>query len=335
MSGLIGGSGSTGSSLLRRILNRHSKIYCGPESSLFCKAALYTDFKSNKRKILKKGIGGLRSNSWHVYRGVDLGLSEFGITQNEIEQCLHSSQSLDQFAELFFGQVLQNNNKSIWLEKTPGNAYNFRAFDALFEGAKIIHIYRNPYDTIASLFKRGFSPFQAVSLYLLNTSFALSAEKLDAYFEIAYEQLVSNAKKSILPLLSKFGLEWEETMLHGTSKVFEDDVSKLKHWGYDETMPIGQASVGRFHSLEEEHQNIILEACQLIWINEDLVQKSALSYDSIAALCKRLNYGEKEPQEYKYYSTLKSQKRMDLMFRVRKAAYFNYFNYPVVLKKQL
>ena len=334
MSGLIGGSGSTGSSLLRRILNRHSQIFCGPESSLFCKAPLYTDFNGSKSKILKRGFDGLRSNSWHVYRGVDLGLSEFGINQSNLEPWIENSNSLKEFATLFYKDVLDRNHKKIWLEKTPGNAYNFRAFYNCFPNAHLIHIYRNPFDTIASLFNRGFSHFQATCLYLLNTSFALAAEELDSYVELGYEDVVSDAKSALAPLLSMLRVGWEEKMLTGASEKYTDDTSKLKNWNYDETKPIGKKSIGRFNSLKKEDQDIILLACSSISISSTLSESEKLKYTTIRQLCERLNYLDQKPVEEKYFNMLKAQKRKDQFFRMHKTAFYNYFNYPIVLKKK-
>ena len=49
---LIGCSPSTGSSLLRRILNRHSQVFCGPETSLLTKKGFYSDWDLYKNRIL-------------------------------------------------------------------------------------------------------------------------------------------------------------------------------------------------------------------------------------------------------------------------------------------
>ncbi len=69
---IMGGSGSTGSSLLKNILNRNSKIFAGTETSLFCKKGIYFNWSSAKSRLLKRGVRGLRNFGFHIYNGTDL-----------------------------------------------------------------------------------------------------------------------------------------------------------------------------------------------------------------------------------------------------------------------
>jgi len=334
MAGLIGGSGSTGSSLLRQILNRHSHVFCGPETSLFCKPELYTDWEESKKSILKKGWGGLRSKSWHIFRGFELTKKEHNVSEDLLTPMIEQAQSFPEFAKAYFKNSLKD-SKEIWLEKTPGNAYNFRSFISLFPNGKIIHIYRDPYDTIASLCNRGFSHYQATCIYLLNTSYALSCKDESAYEDISYESLVKDPEPTVQKLCKHLNIDFEQKMIFGESNTYTDDPTKIKGWNYDETSGIGVGSVGKFKTLPQKDQEIIIYACKTIQVSPIIVKKENLGYHNVNSLCKALGYEFKEQRTTSYYKDLKNQKSKDLWLRTKKNAYYNFFNYPVVMNNMI
>ena len=90
---LMGGSGSTGSSLLKNILNRHTKIYAGEESNLFCKKELYADFNNSKHRITKRGLFGLKNHGWHIYNGIDFVNNDYPISNAQIIEIAIKSHS--------------------------------------------------------------------------------------------------------------------------------------------------------------------------------------------------------------------------------------------------
>ena len=332
MAGLIGGSGSTGSSLLRHILNRNSHVFCGPETSLFCKPKLYDDWEKNKNSILKQGMGGLRSKSWHVFRGFELTKKESNVSIDLLTRMIEESKSFREFVTKYFG-THQETDKDIWLEKTPGNAYCFRQFLKLFPEGKIIHIYRNPYDTIASLLNRGFSHYQATCIYLLNTSFALREKESVSYTQLSYESLVNQPVEEIKKICTHLGIPYEAKMLVANDMKYDDDPSKIQGWNYDETGQISEGSVGKFKSLKQIDQEIIIYACKTIQIADYTIKTEQLRHNNVLSLSKELGYTFKEQRTPAHYKTLKKQKSMDLWLRTRKNAFYNFFNYPIVLNK--
>ncbi len=332
MAGLIGGSGSTGSSLLRQILNRHSHVFCGPESSLFCKPELYDDWEVHKKAILKKGWRGLRSKSWHIFRGFELTKEEFKVTEDLLTRMIDTSPNFKSFVLKYFQHVTKEKS-DLWLEKTPGNAYGFRQFLTLFPKGKLIHIYRNPYDTIASLVGRGFSHYQATCIYLLNTNFALRSKNSPAFTQLSYESLVENPEQEITALCNHLDIDFEPNMLLPSNQSFSDDPTKIKGWTYDETAPVSKGSVGKFSTLSKKDREIIIYACKTIHVAPNTLKKEELIFKNIHSLSKELKYEFREVRTPSYYSDLKNQKNKDLWTRTKKNAYYNFFNYPVVLNR--
>ena len=73
MAVLIGGSGSTGSSLLRTILNRHPLIFSGSELNFFNKKQLYYNWNKYKTRVLtKNNFYCLYTTGWFPYKSTAL-----------------------------------------------------------------------------------------------------------------------------------------------------------------------------------------------------------------------------------------------------------------------
>ena len=64
---IMGGSGSTGSSLLKNIMNRHQEIFAGGETAFFAKKMIYDNWLKARSRILKRKLFGLRNFGWHIY----------------------------------------------------------------------------------------------------------------------------------------------------------------------------------------------------------------------------------------------------------------------------
>jgi len=84
MSVVIGCSGSTGSSLLKTILNRHSQIFAGPEAALFAFPQVYDNWKVCKKQLLK----GIKNEDWQLRKGMVLLQPEFGWKREELAQVI-------------------------------------------------------------------------------------------------------------------------------------------------------------------------------------------------------------------------------------------------------
>ena len=96
---LIGGSGSTGSSLLKNILSRHPEIFAGSETSLFTKRELYYNYSMHKWRILKSFPLGLKSHTFHMYNGADLIHNEYGHSIESIKKLISLTFEFQEFAD--------------------------------------------------------------------------------------------------------------------------------------------------------------------------------------------------------------------------------------------
>jgi len=327
MSILIGCSPSTGSSLLRRMLHRHSQIFCGSETALFAKQQLYLDWNKYKVRINRPSLFGLSNAGWHNLVGVQLG-DDYSCDKNQFRQLIKScNTNFVDFAESLYRPILEETNKTVWLEKTPSNAFTLSLFLETFPQGKAIHIVRHPLDAISSLYNRGMSLYNAVAVYLLNTSKALAIRDNENSYLIRYEDLVNEPEDEMRKLLAFIGLAYESQVLDTSPS--EGRQSKMTGWIYDETAAVQQGSINRFESLESSIRNEILSRIHY-------VQAQGFTFPNIAEIAKTLDYTLAEDElDSRLLKQLKIERAADIKSRHFSRAHFRAANYPITFSDEL
>lgn len=329
MSVIMGGSGSTGSSLVKNILNRHQDIFAGEETSFFAKQFIYDDWRKARKRVVKRKLKGLNNLGYHIYNGTDMVHSEYGHTEEEIKKMAMESDSLDEFCDHFYNKPLISNKAKIWIEKTPANSACFSLFLDHFENGKVIHMLRNPYDTVASLWSRGYDLNYAVGIYLLNTANGLAAKKYNnRYHEIKYEDVVSQPKATISEVCTFLDVEFSSDML--TTKKENIEVSQLTGWNYDETANIGTKALGRFERMSEKERNEIKEAVAFIEVSEAGKKLYNVEHSNVKELCTALGYEYREADSITADPKLRKSLKKDRLQRIRRG-YATGFHYPLAV----
>lgn len=327
---IMGGSGSTGSSLLKNILNRHHDIFSGGETAFFAKKMIYDDWKKARSRVLKKKFFGLRNHGWHIYNGTDLLQNEYLWEKSDLDALLSKSDSLEQFTSSFYSKPMELKGANMWLEKTPANSACFSSFLSTFIDGKIIHIVRNPFDTIASLQNRGIDLYYAVGIYLLNTACGLSVRNSDRVYTLKYEDLIQNSMTTVQGICDFLNIKYHDYMLEPQGEMV--DKPKLSGWKYDETKAIGKGSVGRFNHMDEETQNAILEAVNMIHVNEKGKGYYNIQINNVNEICASLGYDFYELGKSSTFKNLKQQQNKDRLNRISRG-YPTGFYYPIDIRK--
>ncbi|MDF1696371.1 MAG: sulfotransferase [Saprospiraceae bacterium] len=327
---IMGGSGSTGSSLLKNILNRNDDIFAGGETAFFAKKMIYENWDKAKSRVLKRKLFGLRNHGWHIYNGTDLLQKEYLWQQNDLQVALFRSRDLLDFTNTFYAKSLNLSGAHIWLEKTPANSACFASFLRSFENGKVIHMVRNPFDTIASLQKRGYDLYYAVGIYLLNSVCGASVMTSSRCLTVKYEDLISDPEITVRSICSFLDVPYQSRMLIPQGEKVSEP--KLYGWKYDETKAIGKGSVGRFNTLSDEMQHEILEAVNMVQVNEVGKSYYDVSIQNIQELCGILNYDFYSIGKRTTYKKLKKQELKDRIQRVRRG-YPTGFYYPLRIQK--
>ena len=286
---VIGGSPGTGSSLLRQMLNRHPDVYCGPELQLFVYPDLFSQWNEKKLHLVQHPL--LVAPSVHTIRGSRLAGKEQHWSEQDVLSLIRSSDSLEDFTEHYFLKPMTFYGKSIWAEKTPENVMCFGEVLSTWPDAFLVHIVRNPLDTLASLMARGFPLFYAAARYLFNTAHGFKHEAKERYFQVRYEDLVTNPDATIEKLL-KF-LKFDPSadviaQMNEPGNPHMDEAHRLPGWKSSELAVASPASVNRFNELPEFDQQRILYAARAMRISPEYAMKHELDitnvYDAIEAL---------------------------------------------------
>jgi Sulfotransferase family len=192
----IVGCQRSGTTVLRLMLDSHSRISCGPE----------TLFLADMERIV--------TTDWRR-------LSRFGFEQDEW---------LARIAAFFSGihhDYAVARGKQRWADKSPRYAMHMDFIARMFPDAQFVHVIRDGRDVAVSHRKRfGYlsSVRSTVKWPRYVAAARASAAKLESgrYFEVRYERLVADNEGVARELLDFLGEEWEPQILDFDKK--EHDV---------------------------------------------------------------------------------------------------------------
>lgn len=197
---VIGGSPRSGTTVLRRILDSHSRICSGPESSLFLPGRVPV-------ALLEHG---------------------YGIEADRIRAMVRESGSQAEFVERFFRAYRERLGKPRWSEKTPLNVWHLDWIWEHFPEARFVHVVRDGRDVACSMrlhpdrrllegrlidVPRQQSMESIIRRWVVSTGKGLRFRGDARYREVRYEDLVSRPRATLEPLLGWIGEPFEEQVL--------------------------------------------------------------------------------------------------------------------------
>ncbi len=244
----IVGSGRSGNTLLRRILNNHSELYIPPET--------YVLGSSIQDSFLYPQLGWANTVSL-IYSNFEYN-EEFETFNIKSLKHLYASvskvpkdmRSIAYILNSFYEEYRKHNNikSKRWGDKTPLNTFAMHELYSVFPKSKFIHIIRDPYDSIASYVKSGIYDNLEDATYRWKISLELAFEFEKkyplAYTEIYYEDMVSNTEFEIKKLCDFLNIEFEDTMLSMKNIDSLGDVGMREH--HKKVMkPIDKTSIGK------------------------------------------------------------------------------------------
>lgn len=329
---LAGGSGSTGSSLLQAILNRHPDLLAGQETCLFIYPQLFRKWNRYKNFLVKRGVLGVKSTGWSLRNGADLLHEDYGWERTELESAIRQSATFKDFVHRFFQKPLDRKGAATWVEKTPQNACSFQVFLKEFPQGKVIHTTRNPYDTMASLLARGFDAYSAAGYYVYHAAAAASAAGHGRYFEIRYADLVSEPEQTIRSLFDFLEMPFDPAILRPGEEELANPL-KLEGWNHSERGRIEKSSVGRFAKLPETQQREIIAALNVFKISGLHQKEYGIRYADCRALCQVLNFEYLETNPTPFLPAFRQSRRRDMLRRTLRLHPTYFLNYPGGLKK--
>jgi poly-gamma-glutamate synthesis protein (capsule biosynthesis protein) len=296
---LIVGAGSSGSTLLSVLLDKHPLIACGPEISVFNKREIYGDY-SHFQKLLPKWIEyGLATDGQAEYREFFFNLDAYFLSKELLINLALKTNSLRSFFDAFFGIYLDKRNKEIWGEKTGSNAYCIREFKKLYPKARIIHIVRDGRDVVCSLLRRpNNSPYHCVSHWLFNASSAIAARKMEEYLEIKYEDLVNNPERCLRKICEHIGVEYNHSMMSADAgEYWKKNAGQNIHSSWNATPLSNHISKGSISRYQNEMDHDLEKLFWSVKLAPQAIERLGVSHNSSHELMLLFNYDHDAPDQ--------------------------------------
>lgn len=228
---IIGGSVRSGTTLIRTMLDSHSRLAAGPESWLFVYRVDYPT----------------------LARDYDLSLEK-------VEAIRRCSTCLAHFIDLFFEDYAKRMGKIRWVEKSPANVTRLKYIWRHFPKAKFIHMIRDGRDVVCSIdsqHKRLRAQAVEVTARTLDERIRLWKSHVSAgmrwrgdrrYLEVKYEDLVQAPRKAMETVLGFLEEAWSDNVLRAY-EIQRIHPHIANEQGTPEVrMPIFGTSVGRWRT---------------------------------------------------------------------------------------
>ncbi len=195
---VIGGFYRSGTSLVRRLLDSHSRIHCGPEVTFF------------------RDFYGRYSNDEMAHVRFFSTVRSLGLGEGEL---------LRLFGTAFVTahqRAASAAGKARWADKNPDNAIFLREWDVLVpDGFLFINVIRNPLDVLASLKEVGFPRTIPVDFHTRVELYAhyrraaadFQASEPGRCYSIEYDSLVTNPLTALREVFDFLEEEFEPSVV--------------------------------------------------------------------------------------------------------------------------
>lgn len=238
----------SGTTLLRFMLSSHSKIYIPPESDFI---PLFFQ-KTPTGNLSFDRTAELLNNIFARYRFI----GEWKGSQPEASDFYNGMQEktpaafLDRLYSLYahqFGAVR-------WGDKTPIYASYVRLIHIIFPNARFIHIIRDPRDAAVSLLEKYAQREFHIDIYFAarnwvrrimrarNDGFSLGP---NFYFEIRYENLVTNPDRELRAICNFINEDYEPQM-QSHHDLASKNIPEDSHFFENVRKPVNNESIGRW-----------------------------------------------------------------------------------------
>lgn len=244
---IVGGCHRSGTSLLRRVLNAHPRIFCGPEIKFF------RDFQGQ-------------------YLGDPIRHARFFRSAQAISP---REELLEVFGQAYISlleRAAARAGKLRWADKNPENVLNLREWELLLKGRWLfVQAVRHPLDTLASIKETRF-PFvipaeleARIDFYRQYTKAGLEfgEQNPDRYVLVRYEELARSPQQTLERLMAWAGESFEPVQLCFNSVPQQTGLEDPK---VGRTTQIHTDSIGRWRNqLSREDATLIWERTQELW----------------------------------------------------------------------
>lgn len=246
---IVGGCYRSGTSLVRRLLDAHPRIHCGPEVKFF--RDFYADYI------------GVEDPVEHL---------RFMVTARSLLPEPELLRILGGSFVAMHEQAARQAGKARWADKVPENMAFLEQWEELLgDQWLLLHVIRNPLDTLASIKESGFPRSippgieERIELYRRYAQAGLDFKQRhpDRYVPVLYEDLVARPEAAVRELMLRLGEEFDPVQLDVQKSPDQDGLEDPK---VGETTAIHTDSVDRWPDLlSAEEAAQIVAATEAEW----------------------------------------------------------------------
>lgn len=208
----IVGSGRSGSTLLKNLLDRHPAVAVCPELQFFkyiySKRKKYSDWKTDYTR--KNMVGRMIE----VLIDIKKAHGKYRFSKDFLWSKLKDAKN---YKDLFFKAseiTVSKDRYEIIVHNTPSDIFFLSQLFKMFPDAKVVHIVRDGREVVASARRRGWGNHDfdhaaqwQEALRAYDRAFQKHSNKQGQMYELKYENLVHQPKKELKTLLSFIGLK--------------------------------------------------------------------------------------------------------------------------------
>jgi len=271
----IGGCGSSGTTLLRKMINAHPNIGCGPEMSVFDRPKMYDISISHLYTLfIRDDFDELDDLCVYPIRFQPMDKSYCGLsaaghrrfyydgedTDAVFEELFDNSNSPKEFLQLFFDRWANESGKKRWAEKTPNNIFTAGKILETYRHGKFINVIRDGRDVVLSLTgRRGTPVYTAIWRWLAATEAGLRMKGHPRFLTVRYEDLVLQTESTLKGICSFIGVDYDAAMLDFWKlQLPEDNDSGINPTADYGKQPVFEKSIGKWKD-EKVNRTIMLQ----------------------------------------------------------------------------
>jgi hypothetical protein len=329
---LLGGSPSSGSTLLSVLMDTHPDIVCGPEISLFSHPFFWNkdsdEWRTHLLQHLPLGASVVDLEEWTLDNDVcpytelvyDNTLSWYGLSRSELIDLVKQSSSPNELVQKIYTDKMKLRKKRLWADKSPPNLYSFKAFLNYYPKGKVIYLVRDGRDVVSSLMRRGFSFKRALSVWLVETAICETFNDHPRALRVRYEDLVFSPQETLQTMFEFLNVvpevDYVLGYLENSERVqLDSTIGGYDSWKNNPRNPISTSSVGGWKKEMSQEQLLAFYASSIISqvSGYDVFGKSA------SDMLSKLGYELTKPIEVDSYEFAD--------FAVREGLFLNRYDY--------
>ncbi len=210
---LFGGSGRSGTTLVRAIFDRHPELAVAMEANFLLRALRFR-------------------SRWEAESGFDAsGFAEFVIAGPNFKKLVMEPESIrealsetpvgsvPEAVRAVFAAYARHHQKPLYGDKTPDYVKHFAKLAESFPEARFVHIIRDGRNTAVAYLDRGFGPEsigEVATYWKRNVEKGRAAGEVlgpERYAELRYEDLIEDPEPEVRRISTFLGLDYDAAML--------------------------------------------------------------------------------------------------------------------------